>query len=188
MQQSLTIKSGIKAKAYLLTVVQVLLGSLFLALVSIVKIPLHPTPITLQTLAVFILGLSLGPKKGAMACILYLVEASLGAPVLSGGVSNPLWMVGFNAGFLISFPVSAFVIGFLVEKIQTKSFLKILACVLCGQFCIDLLGVSWLSVFFGIHKAFVVGCIPFLPNMVIKVLLATSMYRSIVWIQKKCCF
>ncbi len=188
MERFLIIKSGIKTKAYVRTVVQVLLGSLFLTLTSIVKIPLHPTPITLQTLAVFILGLSLGPKKGAMACILYLAEASLGAPVLSGGVSNPLWMVGFNAGFLISFPVSAFVIGFLVEKIRVKSFLKVLGCVLCGQLCIDVLGVSWLSTFFGIHKALAVGCLPFLPNMIIKVLLAASMHRSILYIQKKYSF
>jgi biotin transport system substrate-specific component len=165
--------------------VQVVIGSLFLALTSLVKIPLHPTPITLQTLAVFMLGLALGSKKGAAACFLYLVEASLGAPVLSGGVSNPLWMAGFSGGFLISFPIAAFVIGFLVEKIQSKTFLKVLGCVLCGQLCIDLIGLIWLSGFFGVYKAIAVGCVPFLPTMVIKALLAVSMYHLTVWTRNK---
>ncbi|MEI8300192.1 MAG: biotin transporter BioY [Chlamydiota bacterium] len=185
MERVLAIKSGIKSKAYMLGFIQVILGSLFLALMALVKIPLYPTPVTLQTLAVFILALSLGSKKGAMACALYLVEASLGAPVLSGGISNPLWMIGCNAGFLISFPIAAFVIGFMLEKIHVKTFFKVVGCILCGQFCIDVLGLSGLSLFFGVHKAFALGCMPFVPNMIIKVLLAASVYSPIVKVQKK---
>jgi len=185
MERILTIKSSVRSKAYMLGFIQVILGSLFLALMALVKIPLYPTPITLQTLAVFILALSLGSKKGAMACTLYLVEASLGAPVLSGGISNPLWMIGCNAGFLISFPIAAFVIGFMIEKTQANTFFKVVGCILCGQFCIDLFGLSVLSFFFGANKAFALGCMPFLPNMVIKVLLAASMYFPIVKVQKK---
>ncbi|MBM3191985.1 MAG: biotin transporter BioY [Chlamydiae bacterium] len=185
MSQSGTIKAKLASYPYIVGALQVLVGSLFLTLLALVKIPMYPVPVTLQTLAVFLLGLGLGARKGALACILYLVEASLGAPVLSGGTSNPLWMASPVAGYLVAFPITAFVTGFLSQKVKGENFLKAVGCLLCGQLCIDLLGVSWLAYLIGFPKAFMLGCVPFLPNMVLKILLAASLRKPLLKLRRK---
>lgn len=174
-----------KSRAFIIGLTQVVLGSVFLALVSLVKIPLYPTPMTLQTLGVFILGLALGPKKGALAVVCYLMEASCGWPVLSGGSSNPLWFIHPNGGFLLSFVPAAFIIGFLAQKAVRKNFLTTLLAIVCGQICIYVIGVSWLSYFFGLKYALMVGFVPFWFSAIIKALLGAMSYSPIRWIKKK---
>jgi biotin transport system substrate-specific component len=174
-----------KSRTFIIGLTQVVLGSAFLALMSLVKIPLHPTPMTLQTLGVFILALALGPKKGALAVVCYLMEASCGWPVLSGGSSNPLWLIHPNGGFLLSFVPAAFVIGFLVQKATRKNFLTTLLAIVSGQVCIYVVGVSWLSYFFGFKYAVMVGFIPFWYLAIIKAVLGAMSDSPISWFKKK---
>lgn len=173
------------AKVFFINLMQVLLGSGFLALIALAKVPMYPTPMTLQTLGLFILAFALGPKKGALSVALYLAEASCGWPVLSGGVSNPLWMIGPNGGFLLSFVPAVFIAGTLMQRFSKKTFLTALVSILCAQCCIYTIGVSWLSYFFGFKKALMVGLVPFLFTMIIKSLLAAIAYRPIVWVKGK---
>lgn len=183
--RAIKLPEHLKSRAFLMNVLHVFAGSIFLSLISLVKVPLYPTPMTLQTLGVFLLGLCLGSKKGTAAAVLYLIEATSGWPVLSGGVSNPLWMIGPNAGFLLGFPLAVFVIGFLMDKVKEKTWFVALACVLCGQACIYIIGIAWLSCFFGFHKAILLGIVPFLSTMTMKVILAATMYKPCQWIKEK---
>ena len=78
-------------------------------------------PITLQTFFAILAGLVLGSKKGAIACTVYLCIGLAGAPVFSkftGGLSTILLP---TFGFIVSFIVSAFIAGIIVEKFKTKS-------------------------------------------------------------------
>jgi biotin transport system substrate-specific component len=177
--------SYIKSKVFVRDLLQVLCGSLFLALISLAKVPLYPTPMTLQTLGVFLLGLSLGGAKGAMAVVLYLIEATCGLPVLSGGKINPLWMIGPNGGFLLGFVPAAFIIGKLMQSFKKKNWLNAFVSVVAGQGVIYLCGVSWLSCFFGIKQAILVGVVPFLITMPIKALLAATLSKPIEWVKKR---
>lgn len=182
-----TVKSAVyvKSKIFYRHLIQVVLGSVFLALISLAKVPLYPTPMTLQTLGVFMLGFALGPKRGALAVALYLLEASCGWPVLSGGSSNPLWIISPNGGFLLSFVPAAFIVGFLIQKFSKKTFFTALLSVVCAQLCIYTVGVLGLSCCFGIKQAVMVGIVPFLSTMVIKSLLAATTYTPMEWIKKK---
>jgi biotin transport system substrate-specific component len=76
-------------------------GSCFLALMSQVAFPIvgTPVPVTLQTLAVFLLGGILGSRRAAYSVIGYLIQGSLGLPVFAGGVSNPLWILSPREDF-----------------------------------------------------------------------------------------
>ena len=77
-------------------------------------------PITLQMFFAILAGLVLGSRKGAIACTVYLCIGLAGAPVFSkftGGFSTVL-MPTF--GFIVSFIVSAFVAGIIVEKFKTR--------------------------------------------------------------------
>ncbi|GAA4191248.1 biotin transporter BioY [Gryllotalpicola kribbensis] len=79
-------------------------GAAFTALLAQVQIPLWPVPITGQTLAVVLVGATLGTWRGAASMALYLVAGVAGAPIFTG------WSHGLGAGVLPSF---GFVIGFI---------------------------------------------------------------------------
>ena len=82
--------------------VQVIVGSLFIGLLAQVHIPLPftPVPLSLQTLAVLLLASSLGSKKATLAVLVYLAEIGFGLPISAGAISQPLALIGTNAGYL----------------------------------------------------------------------------------------
>jgi len=70
-----------------------------------------PAPVTLQTFGVMLTGLILGARRGAAAVLLYLVIGAAGAPVFSGGNAGLGVFVGPTAGYLVAFPLLAFLVG-----------------------------------------------------------------------------
>lgn len=76
-------------------------------------------PITLQTFGVLLTGAVLGPRRGFLAVVLYLLVGALGLPVFSGGAAGPGVLVGPTAGYLFGFPLAAALCGFLVSRIRT---------------------------------------------------------------------
>ena len=68
-------------------------------------------PFTLQVWAVSLAGLVLGPKKGAIAALVYVALGAVGAPVFAsftGGIGVIMRPTG---GFILSFPVVALLAG-----------------------------------------------------------------------------
>lgn len=86
------------------------------ALGARLEIPHSPVPFTLQTLCVLLAGAFLGPRNGAISQLLYLAAGVLGAPVFSGGAFGLAQLLGPTGGYLVSFPLAAAVVGFLVSK------------------------------------------------------------------------
>jgi biotin transport system substrate-specific component len=102
-------------------------------------------------------------------------------PVFAGGVSNPLWIMGPQAGFLISFVVAAFVIGKMSEKKADAHILYYVGALVLGQLVIFGLGMAWLSFYVGVSKAFLFGVVPFLSGAALKIMvgsLAIRYYRG----------
>ncbi len=75
-----------------------------------------PVPITLQTLGVMITGAVLGGRRAAMSMVLFLALVAVGLPLLAGGRGGLGVFAGPSAGYLIGFPVAAWVIGVLVYR------------------------------------------------------------------------
>jgi biotin transport system substrate-specific component len=92
-------------------------GSLFIALLAQIAIPLPftPVPITLQTLGVLLVGAALGSRLGFWSVAAYLVEGALGLPFFAGGSGGLAVFVGPDAGYLLAFPLAAGLLGLLVE-------------------------------------------------------------------------
>ena len=72
-------------------------GSALITLCTQISLPLFPVPMTLQTFAVFLIGLTYGWRLGGVTVVIYLLEGALGLPVFSGGkpgntVFTPLTM------------------------------------------------------------------------------------------------
>jgi len=93
----------------------VLGGSLFIALAAQVSVPFYPVPLTLQTLAILIVGLSFGARLGAATLLAYLAEGAMGLPVFAGGGSAPA-LLGPTAGFLFGFVLMAWLAGLAADR------------------------------------------------------------------------
>ena len=164
-----------KAKSRAWTAMQVLVGGLFLAACAQVSIPLYPIPMTMQTLGVFTLAVMQGGRIASYSVLLYLALISLGLPVLSGGASNAMWFALPSAGYLLAFPIAAYVIGKLISAKEKPSSLWILFSVLMGQVIIFTLGVGVLTRLLSVKESIMVGLTPFLPLEGVKLLMASTL-------------
>ncbi|RKQ36442.1 biotin transporter BioY [Kocuria tytonis] len=81
-------------------------------------VPVGPlgVPITLQTLAVFLTGMVLGGWRAFLALLLYVVVGLLGVPVFAGFTGGPAVLAGPSAGYLLSFPFAAALVGWLAHR------------------------------------------------------------------------
>lgn len=148
---------------------QVLGASILLALVSQIAIPLPFTPIfiSMQTLAVFMIGLTLGSKKAPAAVVAYLAQGTLGLPVFAGAIAKPLWFMAPGAGYLMGFIAAAWIIGKLSEQ-KEHSFSKTVAFLVLAEASILVPGSLWLSYFVGFSNAISLGVVPFLVGDILK--------------------
>jgi len=153
----------------------VLGGSLFVALSSRVAVPLpfSPVPVTGQTLAVLVVGTSLGARRGALSVLLYLVEGMLGLPVFAGGALGIARLVGPTGGYLWGFALAAFVVGLLAERGWGRRMDSAIVAMLVGNAAIYLLGLPWLAKWTGAERVLPLGLYPFIVGDSIKVVLAT---------------
>lgn len=84
-----------------------------LALAPQIMLPFG-VPITLQTLGVSLAGLCLGPLRGFLSMLLFVTVGAAGLPVFSGGRAGLTIITSTpTGGYLISFPLCAFVTGLL---------------------------------------------------------------------------
>ncbi|MBO1436698.1 biotin transporter BioY [Meiothermus sp. CFH 77666] len=180
-------KSFFPARSLTRDVLLVLGGSLFLGLLSQAVIPLQPVPITLQTLGVLLVGAALGSRLGALAVVAYLVEG-LVLPVFAGGATWFHPRIAFTAGYLLAFPLAAYLVGYLVERYGTdRSPLKTFLAMLLASLLIYAVGVTWLGFalsgagrYSGVWGVLQAGMLPFLLGDLIKAAIAAALLPT-VW-------
>ena len=164
-----------RAAEWLRSLFLIVSGSLLLAALAQIEIPLPftPVPITGQTLGVLLIGAALGSKRGTTTIILYITEGAIGLPVFSGGASGLGILTGATAGYLVGFVGAAYVIGLLAERGLERSARTSLIPFLAGTIVIYVCGIAWLSTMVGgISKAIALGVTPFLLGDAIKLILA----------------
>jgi len=172
-----------RAANWLRDLTLIILGSLFVAALAQVEIPLPftPVPITGQTFGVLLIGAALGSKRGAASLTLYLAEGALGLPFFAGGAHGLSVLTGATAGYLLGFIGAAYVIGRLAEKGLERNVRTSFIPFLIGTVIIYACGITWLAVFLGsFSKAVAFGLIPFLIGDIIK-LLAASLALPAAW-------
>lgn len=139
---------------------QAIAFALLTALCAQVAIPMAPVPVTLQTFAVLLGGVLLGPVWGGVAALVYLVMAAAGLPVLSDGAGGLAPFTGPTAGYLVAFPIAAVLAGVLAQR--TKGLLTLLAGLFGLHLLILALGAAWLARSLGVDAAIEHGVTPFL--------------------------
>ena len=162
-----------------------LLGSIFLAISSKIKIPFYPVPMTMQTFVVIFIGIAFGWKLGLATISLYLFEGIMGLPVFSGTPEKGLGIIYFTGptmGYLIGFMVAVYFAGkFSYDQNLIKNFLKLTFAV---SF-IHVLGILWLGSLIGWEKPiFKLGAQPFLLAEIFKILIATIAINQIKKLRK----
>jgi len=141
-----------------------------------VPIPGSPVPLTMQPLAVLLVGVVLGSWRGAAAAALYLMEGAGGLPVFAQGHGGIFWLTaGATAGYLLSYPFAAFVAGWVSERGFGSTVLRSIAGMLAALAVIYAGGWSWLAAWSGTKAAFAMGIAPFLIADVIKVALGAAL-------------
>src|SRR3954464_4065725 len=93
-------------------------------------------PITLQTLAIILAGLVLGPVRGFLAVSLYLLLGAIGLPVFAEHSSGLGVLSGPSAGYLYAFPIAAALAGFLgkyVARERRTRAIWVFACSIAGS-------------------------------------------------------
>lgn len=157
----------------------VFLGSWVLAGSAWVEVPMVPVPMTLQTLAVLLVGVFCGARLAGETVAAYLAQGALGLPVFAGGAGGIMHFGGPTGGYLVGFLVAAVVIGFLIDHGWGRGWIKPLVALALGHMLVFVPGVLWLSEFTGLDGAIAAGFTPFIAGTVVKTLLALAIYKGI---------
>lgn len=153
-------------------------GSALLALSAKVQVPFWPVPMTMQTLAILVIGMAYGSRLGTATVLLYLAEGLAGLPVFAGANAGPAYFMGPTAGYLVGFVVSVWLIGWLAERGWDRSLLRGTMAMTVGHGVILVCGVAWLSTLVGIEKALAVGLHPFWAATLLKTALGVAVMQA----------
>jgi biotin transport system substrate-specific component len=152
-------------------------GSLVVALCARITIPIPgtPVPLTVQNFGVLLVGLMLGSRRGFAALALYLAEGAMGMPVFSPGAGGIAQLFhGATSGYLLAYPLVAFVAGYIFEH-GRKSFARAAVAGFLAEIALFTSGLTWLAVLtHSVSQAFRWGLYWFLFAEVIKVMMAAG--------------
>jgi biotin transport system substrate-specific component len=183
---------------------RLLLANVLLVLCAQIAFPLPwtPVPLTLQTFGVLLIAVFFGARTSALAALLYLVEGAAGLPVFQPfGAPGAARLFGPTAGYLLAFPVAAFVAGRLTEILSARAaaarrreaetgraagtgrgvfdWLAIAAALLAGEAIIVAGGWAWLASLIGGGAALAQGVLPFLAGDLVKAAAVATIARSL---------
>ena len=141
----------------------------------VLPLPFTPVPLTLANFGVLLVGLALGSKRGFAAAALYLAWGAMGLPVFSpAGVGGIAQLFGPTGGYLLAYPVVAFLAGWLSEP-GSRSFFRNLIAGAVAELLLFAAGISWLAVVTGSwQRAVAFGLAPFIFAEVMKVMVAAA--------------
>lgn len=163
-------------------------GSLFVAAAAQITVPMWPVPMTLQTLAVLLVGGAYGARLGAATLGLYALEGALGLPFFAGGKSGiadaklDYFLPAGSMGYVVGFILAAWLVGKLIESGWGSSLLKSVLATLAGAVVLYVPGLIWLGIWAAktqgmdaiaaTQAALSWGLYPFIPGDVMKAVIA----------------
>ena len=149
----------------------VLFGSIILIISAKIKVDLYPVPMTLQPLAVLMIGMLFGRNLAISTIGLYILQGIAGFPVFAYG-GGLLYLFGPTGGFIVGFFIAGLVLGELADRGWGRNILSSIFCMMLGMFIIYLFGILQLSAIKGFAFAIIKGFYPFLVGDLYKLLVA----------------
>jgi biotin transport system substrate-specific component len=170
-----------------LDIVLVAAGAALTAIAAQISIPLQPVPITGQTLAVLLVGVTLGATRGGLALLLYAILGIVGLPVFSDHTSGWGVIAGPTGGYIIGFIFAAILTGWLAQREWDRKLLRNLLAFLAGSVIPFAFGLPWLAVALGqlgypndLNSVLVAGFYPFIVGGLIKAVVGAGII-SLAW-------
>ncbi|MEM6490682.1 MAG: biotin transporter BioY [Pseudomonadota bacterium] len=154
-------------------------ASLLLWAAAKVQIPFYPVPLTLQTLALFLIAATLGFRLGTAAVLLYLAQGAMGLPVFAGTPEKGVglaYMAGPTGGYLLGYLLATGVVGWCADRGLTRTALGAAAIMLAATMVMYAPGLAWLGVLFGFDQPILAwGLTPFMLGDALKLALAAGL-------------
>lgn len=162
--------------------------ALLTALGAQAAFPLPPfgVPQTLQTLAVLLCALAMGPRLGVLSMVVYLLCGVVGVPLFADGQTGWATILGQTGGYLVGF-IACQPIAHAIIRRDDRSFRgwgSVVAAGVAVHAAVFAIGVPWLyfvrrfdpdTQTVTLWQAFMGGCVVFLPGMVLKTAIATML-------------
>lgn len=145
-----------------------------------IRLPWTPVPVTGQTFAVLLSGIVLGARRAFLAQALYLLEGACGLPFFAGGAAGPLVLAGPTGGYLVAFPLAAFVTGSLAQRAWDRRPPTMFVTMLLGSTVIFAAGLAHLARFVPADRLLASGLVPFVAGDLVKSALAAFAF-PIAW-------
>lgn len=163
-------KAVIGSDALIWKAALVLGASLFIAVAAQVTVPFFPVPMTLQTLAVLLVGATLGMRMGVAALVTYVAEGALGLPVFANGGFGFATLMGPSGGYIIGFVLAAGIVGYFADRGWSHSAVKMALAMLVASVVLYVPGLLQLKIVTGADWAQVWtwGAGPFLLGDLVK--------------------
>jgi biotin transport system substrate-specific component len=136
-------KALVPSQTLLTQVLMILGGTFFVAMAAQISVPMFPVPMTLQTLAISIIGLTFGARMAGLTLLAYLAEGAVGLPVFAEFSFGPAALIGPTAGFLWGFVAMAWLTGFLVERGLGKGFVRLFFAAFIPATLLFIPGAAW---------------------------------------------
>ena len=168
----------------------VLAASALVGVCAHLALPLYftPVPLSLAPFAVLVIGLLFSPRLAAATLGAYLLEGAAGLPVFSPTPAIPgvAHLLGPTGGYLLSYPLAAALIAFLVRR-TSRGFVPALLSAALGSFVILASGALWLAALTHASLALVAGqaVVPFLPGDALKVAAAAGLAAGWVRLRRR---
>lgn len=144
------------------------------------SLPIGPVPISLTVFTVFLAVYILGPWKGTLAYLIYLLVGLTGIPVFSGYSAGPEKLFGMTGGYLIGFIPMALISGIFIDRFWKKIPLQAAGMIL-GLLVCYVFGTTWLAIMGGMtfSAALKAGVLPFVIFDLIKIAVSISIGRAV---------
>ncbi|OIH98683.1 MULTISPECIES: biotin transporter BioY [unclassified Curtobacterium] len=156
-------------------------GALFTAAMAQLEVPMWPVPITGQTLAVVLVGATLGARRGMLSLLVYAVAGLAGAPFfadMQGGL-QALALPSF--GYVIGFIPAAGLVGWLARRDWDRHVGRAAVAMLLASAVPFVTGLPWLAVALGqlgapndVQSVLAAGLYPFVVGGIAKALIAAG--------------
>lgn len=183
-----TLADRVVSRGIATDLVLVAAGAALTAVAAQIAVPLWPVPITGQTLAVLLVGVTLGAVRGALSLALYAVLGIVGLPVFSEASAGWHVVAGPTGGYIVGFIVAAGFTGWLAQREWDRKPLGALVAFLVGSVIPFAFGLPWLAASLGnlglddsLGAVLAGGLYPFILGGVVKAALGAGII-SLAWL------
>ncbi len=140
----LTLADRVVPRSAVTDALLVVAGAGLISIFAYIAFPLWPVSVTMQSMAVLLIGAAFGVRRGMISVGAYVVLGLVGVPVFSGGNSGSLLDLP-TGGYIVGFILAAGVVGVLQQRTSKPTYWSTVGAFGLGTVVIYAAGLPWLA-------------------------------------------